>query len=566
MTQVTLIKNNLDNIDLELLPVKTQTILTEEDIYALIEASEYSGLYINKRNITQAIKKLSQTLHGLPENEVGEKITVQVMERRDAKISIAISNDDMVATAEVTAALGGENINAKAIINAAQAVGIKKGFIKENIILLTNKAATEPAGSSVKYEIARGTPAINGKDAKIKPLVESADDRILKPQKRQDGSDSVDMKNLGDIICVKENQAIAQKIPLTQGTAGFTVMGHIIEPTPGNDIDIQAGAGTIINPNNENILLSTRVGLPKLIENGMEVDNVYQIKNVDVGTGHINFKGSVIISGDVCEGMEVIASGDITIGGFVESATLESGGDITIGGGIIGKKQEVTEGNADTIAMSAHLKAKGNIHAKYCQYATIECENLTIVNQIMHCLIRVKQDVWVGSPLSANGTIIAGKIKAGAMVQAGVIGASSGVTTAISFTDTTDRYKSQQKEISHASELETENGKKIEAAIAQLKALPKQKAQPKVLNKLFAQYRINIEKIMSFQDQIEAIDLLIQDYMSTVQVIVTEKLYHGVLFTIGDNKHKTQREQGPSKISYQEEKITIAPYIKERKS
>eukprot|EP00487_Bulimina_marginata_P001846 TRINITY_DN14357_c0_g1_i1.p1 TRINITY_DN14357_c0_g1~~TRINITY_DN14357_c0_g1_i1.p1 ORF type:complete len:120 (-),score=24.25 TRINITY_DN14357_c0_g1_i1:191-511(-) len=86
------------------------------------------------------------------------------------------------------------------------------------------------------------------------------------------------MRDLGDIICVNIGDPIAQKVPLTQGKQGYTVTAIPLPPEPGNDVELVAGEGTNISAKNTNILVSEKVGLPKLINNGMEVDGVYKIK------------------------------------------------------------------------------------------------------------------------------------------------------------------------------------------------------------------------------------------------------------------------------------------------
>ncbi len=79
-----------------------------------------------------------------------------------------------------------------------------------------------------------------------------------------------------------------------------------------------------------------RDGLPRVVDNGATVDEVFTVKNVDLSTGHIIFKGSVVINGDVTEGMKVIAGGGRVYKGFVEGTLIEAGGDINVGGSIIG--------------------------------------------------------------------------------------------------------------------------------------------------------------------------------------------------------------------------------------
>ncbi len=322
MTKASFICNKKNNIDLVLEPIKGGDSISDLTIKELIAASDFKRLRISESNIKNAIAELNDVLKPLQDKQTGRTISYQILERVDAKIDITIETDEMGATAEITSAQGGKHLTAKAILNAAQEAGVKKGFSKEHLVQLAQLAAKEAPNSHVELQIASGKLAVNGKDAQIKPLVESAQTRILKPKKREDGS--VDMRDLGDIICVKVGDPLAKKVPLTQGEKGYTVTATPLSPEPGNDVELVVGEGTNLSPQNNNVLVSEKVGLPKLINNGMEVDEIYKIKNVTVATGNINFTGSVIIDGDVTEGMRVTASGDITVGGFVESATLES--------------------------------------------------------------------------------------------------------------------------------------------------------------------------------------------------------------------------------------------------
>lgn len=559
MTKASLEPNKKDNVDLLLQPIKDSTVITEATIHELITSSEYSDLYVDSGNIKNAIAELNSTLKPLQANKSGREIRYQILERRDAQITIEIDKDEMSAYAEISTALGGKNLTAKAILHSAQQAGVTKGFSKEELIKLAQHAAKEPAGSIVKGEIAHGKTPINGKDGKIKNLVESAQDRILKPKEREDGS--VDMRDLGDIICVKIGDPLAKKIPPTDGIKGFTVVGAPLEPVPGQDIELKPGEGTIISPKNNDVLVSTRVGLPRIIDNGMEVDEVYKIKNVDVSTGHIQFEGSVIIDGDVCEGMKVSASGDITIGGFVESAYLEAGGDITISSGIIGKKQEVEDVKISDITMSVNIKAKGNVFAKYCQYADIECNNLRIENQMMHSIINVEERLWLGTEEKANGKLIAGFISAGTTVHAGIIGATAGSTTIIHFKERLNKFNEKLAQLETLIAVESKKTNELKDGINKLKKLPKEKVNPDMLNKLVSTYKHHAGQMGELLNDKELLEEEINQYMCSVYIEANEKIYHGVQLYIGDFHERTKREYGPSRMRYKERKVFIDPIV-----
>lgn len=560
MTQCSLIANAKNNIDLKLVPVKGADKVTEATILELIAQSEYTKLKTNTANIKNAVAELNDTLKPLQDNQTGREITYQVLERVDATITVTIDDDEMGATAEVCTAQGGKHLSAKAILKAAQDAGVKKGFSKEDLVKLAHSAATEAPMSVVTLKIAYGKLAVNGRDAIIKPLVESAQARILRPKKREDGS--VDMRDLGDIICVKVGDPLAEKVPLTSGKEGYTVTATPLKPEPGNDVSLISGDGTTISPKNENVLVSQKVGLPKVIPNGMEVDEIYKIKDVNVASGNINFTGSVIIEGDVNEGMKVIASGDVTIGGFVESALIESGGDVTISGGIIGRKHDIEKTKITDVNMSVSVNAKGNIFAKYCQYAQINCgKDIRIENQLLHSIINVNGNLKIGTEDKANGTLIGGVTKAGTKVSAGIVGATAGSNTIISFEHKIEKFKDEMLDIESRLQIDKDKTNELKVASDKLKKLPKNKANADMLAKVISTYQFHANRMGEILSEKEQHESATQRYMESVSIEATEKLHHGVQLIVGDYNDRSRREYGPSKMNYKERKIHINPIV-----
>lgn len=560
MTQLNLIANAKNNIDLHLTPIKNGNEVTEATIIELIEKSEYSKLRCISVNIKNAVAELNDVLKPLQDNQTGREITYQVLERIDATISISIDDDEMGATAEITAAQGGKHLTAKAILEAAQTAGVKKGFSKEELVKLAQLAARGEPRSQITLQIATGKLPINGKDATIEPLVESAQSRILRPKKREDGS--VDMRDLGDIICVRVGEAIAKKVPPTAGKQGYTVTASPLLPEPGIDVPLVSGDGTAISPKNNNVLISQKVGLPKVIPNGMEVDEVYKIKDVSVASGNINFTGSVIIDGDVNEGMKVIASGDITIGGFVESAMIEAGGDITISGGIIGRKHDIEKTKITDVNMSVSVNAKGNLYAKYCQYAQISCgKDIRIENQLLHSQISVNGSLKVGTEEKSNGTLIGGYIKAGKFVTAGMVGATAGSNTIINFDHELIKLKEELQDIEARLKIDNDKTTELKTASNKLKKLPKTKQTSDMLTKVISTYQFHANRMGEILLEKEKNEITTQEYMESVYVEATEKLYHGVQMIVGDYNDRSRREYGPSKFIYKERKIHIEPLV-----
>lgn len=560
MSQLSLIVNVKNNIDLHITPIKGGNEVTEATINELIEKSEYSKLRVISTNIKNAVAELHDVLKPLQNNQIGREISYQVLERVDATIAISINDDEMGATAEITAAQGGKHLSAKAILEAAQAAGVKKGFSKEELVKLAQLAAKGDPQSQITLQIASGKLPINGKDAVVKPLVESAQSRILRPKKREDGS--VDMRDLGDIVCVRVGEAIAKKIPPTAGKQGYTVTATPLLPEPGIDVPLVSGDGTAISSKNKNVLVSRKVGLPKIIPNGMEVDEVYKVKNVSVASGNINFTGSVIIDGDVNEGMKVIATGDITIGGFVESAMIEAGGDVTISGGIIGRKHDIEKTKITDVNMSVSVNVKGNLYAKYCQYAQITCgKDIRIENQLLHSQIKVNGCLKVGTEDKSNGTLIGGFTRAGKFVTAGMVGATAGSNTIISFDNELIKLKEQLQDIESRLNFDNDKTNELKAASDKLKKLPKTQQVSEMLTKVISTYQFHANRMGEVLFEKEKNEKATQDYMESVYIEATEKLYHGVQMIVGDYNDRSRREYGPSRLIYKDRKIHIEPIV-----
>jgi uncharacterized protein (DUF342 family) len=260
--------------------------------------------------------------------------------------------------------------------------------------------------------------------------------------------------------------------------------------------------------------------------------------------------------------MKVIASGDITVGGFVESAIVESGGDVTISGGIIGRKQDVENTKITDFKMSVSIKAKGNIFAKYCQYAELTCSSdVRIENQLMHSLMDISGQLWVGGQEKANGKLIGGYIKAGSSIHAGIVGATAGSNTIVTFEKKINKIKEELLDVESRLKIDSDKTNELKHASNKLKSLPKDKANPELLTKVISTYRFHANRMGEILLEKEALEQTLQDYMTSVYVEATEKLYHGVELIVGDFNDRSRREYGPSRMIYKDRKIHIDPIV-----
>ena len=238
------------------------------------------------------------------------------------------------------------------------------------------------------------------------------------------------MRNLGTIICVQKGVELLRRMPPTEGRNGFTVLGDVIAAKPGEWIKFKSGESTVISDHDENLLISDITGMPKFKNQKMWVDDVLSCKDVNVGSGNIDYDGSVLVNGDVTENMVIVASGDVTVNGFVESATIHAGGDIIITQCAMGKADD------NGIEYSTSLTSKGSVHVQHGQSLEIHCKgDVTVGRQLAYSRIDCRGKVTVGNLDNPNGNIFACTIKCQGKVSAGTLGAASGSNLSIDFSD-----------------------------------------------------------------------------------------------------------------------------------
>ncbi|RUO29643.1 DUF342 domain-containing protein [Aliidiomarina soli] len=349
-----------------------------------------------------------------------------------ASITLQLSEDQMQAHAEVVAPQGGAALTMNQILKTLRAEGITAGIRRQAMEKLVLHSMNGEPGTSLTLLIARGRPPIDGDDARFEALTMDARERVLQPQE-VDGN-KVDMRDLGEIISVEPGTPLLRKISPTPGSPGFTVKGVATPPIPGKNRDLHAGNGTEVKPDDPMILVAARQGLPRLIDNAAHVDDVLTMRKVDATTGHVSYEGSVIVNGNVGPGMKVVAGGDVTVSGYVDSAIIEAGGNVTITKGVIGQQSEVhDEGHevSDVPEHSAQVTAKGSLWVSYSQYATLHGETGVIVDkQLTHCHVVSGGSICLGGEgKEARGKLIGGTVDAANHIYAGQIGAPAGTKT-----------------------------------------------------------------------------------------------------------------------------------------
>ncbi|WP_394131570.1 DUF342 domain-containing protein [Shewanella maritima] len=522
-------------VELRLVP-NTHGPISADQILELLQLPEFISLCPNQHGIDKAIKEVN-ALCGQDSGE--HELFFVIADRFDGHAEVVISDDKMQATLTLHSAYGGKDVALPDILKVLKANNVKMGLSKPKIFGLIKRLDILPPGEQASDVIAVGKLAENGQHAELTRKVSLARERLLKPQERDDGT--VDMRNLGSMITVKPNDVLMVKSPATEGVAGYNVHGDVLQQKPGKDKQLVPGTGTSLNPHNQNELIATEPGQPVETRTGMQVDDTLEIKEVNVRYGHVNFKGSVLIKGDVQEGMQVKATGDVTVMGFVDSASIEADGDIVVSKGIIGRQDKSGE-------LSTQIKAKGQICAQFVQYSNLEAEGeILVTKQLLHSHTQSKETINVCDPSNRRGDLVGGIAKANKGIRAVAFGATAGTKTVLYCAMEHSNLKAQLKELDESVRAMVVANLDIEARLRQLPPKTEWQNDPGMVEQVKMMFEQ--KKVMEKEKQKEELEQqLIQDevddYFNQYFIQANKHIYTNVEVHIGKATNRAQREHG----------------------
>ncbi|MBT0587232.1 DUF342 domain-containing protein [Alteromonas oceanisediminis] len=535
---------------LTLNPSQFNKAIESKAVLQFVRTSEYSHLYSSETEIKSATEKANHHF----KSKSSDVVSSNIGEKRNAEVEFTVSEDAMTALLRLTAPFGGAVPSTDAIQKMAESQGIVRGLGKRHIANALDKLSNTAPGEVIETVVAKGLPARDGVSSKLKPLVPNALERVLRPQ--ASGSSRVDMRNLGDVICVKANTPVLERLAPGKGRSGFTVKGKVLESKPGDWQPIKLGDGTAVSDSNENIVVATIAGMPKFKDLIMSVDDTFTCQGVNVGTGNINYDGAVLVNGDVTEKMVITATGDVTVNGFVESATIHAGGDIVITEGAMGKvNDEATE-------FSCNLQASGSVHVQHGQGIDITCGgNITIGRQLAYSKLDCKGDIIVGQIDNPMGNLFACDIISQKSIVAGTLGAVSGSHLTIDFSrgfeQLMERKEALDEMLKHLRKSNSKHKEKIDFIKAKL--IPKNlRGKVDDAIELFE----NESQMLNWLE-IKALEMKTakKAYTEDIKLIANKRIYSGVAAKLNNRNWRSEREYGRSKVSYDDHQWTCEPIV-----
>jgi uncharacterized protein (DUF342 family) len=338
----------------------------------------------------------------------GESFELVVGAAVDGAFDISIDAARINAYLSCTRPLGGAPVTVEDVIAEAG-----KEAIAVDLDLEAVEHALENGGDDVL--IARGKAPVAGVDGEFVNLIPSAKARIP----HVDARGLADYHDLGELLVVHAGDPLMRLIPATDGEPGLNLSGQAIPAKAGKKVAFgKKLEGTAFHPEDENWLFAAIDGSPVVRADGVSVDPIYTVVDVNLQTGNIDFPGAVNVTGGVKSGMIVKASGDIHVEGTVEGGILIAGGDIVVKGGIIGLIDRPGEASRHSTTT-----CKGSCGAYFAQNARIAAgDEILIRDSVMQSELSAGRQVIIGEQGSRHGHLIGGVTRATMLVKARVIG------------------------------------------------------------------------------------------------------------------------------------------------
>ncbi len=368
-------------------------------LHALLIQEGYGGCQLDEAAISNAANlcNVQQTPFGL-----------EVAQRIDAVLAVHVELDDMVATLNMTAARGGKPASVPDVLAVLAQAGVVFGIDEDAV------AQACQAGACSALVVARGSVAQDGHDASFEALVADSVDRA--PKLNEQGL--IDYREHGDIPVVAAGTPLMRRTPATPGVPGKTVKGQVLAALAGHDSSFAPKLdGAEISAADANLLVASVSGQPVRVTNGVMVEPILRIKEVNMATGNIHFDGTVHVAGEVIQGMKVQASGDIVVDGMVDGGQLDAGGNIQVAGGLIAH---------------AKLHAGGSVTARFAEGAQITAGTVIVIgDMVIDCDLHSLNQIIIGSNSPQRGRLVGGVTAAALLLRVPLLGSGKAGTTKV---------------------------------------------------------------------------------------------------------------------------------------
>lgn len=497
------------------LPIGDAQAVTDEEVLGSIrDGATYE---VNKANV----KKFVQDGTNGAYEEIGKFVQDNV---NDAVFTVEISTDEMTGSILATEPMkdGGE-ISADLIERQLKKHNVSVGISREKIEAFVDKPVY-----GIPYVVAEGIKPQDGHDAYIQYNFET-DRSKLKIKESENGQ--MNFKELNLVQNVVEGQPLAQKMLAERGKAGKTLFGRYLEAKNGKDIPIPLGKNVRLDTDGRTILASCN-GQVLLVGNKINVEPIMEVEGVNIKTGNITFLGTVIVKGNVDDGFNVKASGNVEVYGTVGASVIEADGDIVVSLGIMGRDE-------------GQIKCGKSLWAKFIQNAQVSvAENIIVSDGIINANVTCKKRIILQGKRAA---IIGGHLFATEEINAKNIGSNGGGSETIlevgydpEKKQRLDSLQQHQSELVHQLEELNLNITTLENQRQSLRTLSPEKEE--AYKELIAQKGEAKEESENIAAEIQEIQSYLSELKAIGKVSASGTVYPGVKIYIRDIKEEIRTE------------------------
>ena len=318
---------------------------------------------------------------------------------------VIISDDHMKAMLYLTPPADGQLYSVEEVSDFIRKNGVNSGIIFSAIEEIVRERLYY-----TELPVAEGREPVHGINGYYEFFFDQGKE-VKRPLIRSDGS--VDYQSMSVIHNVRKGDKLATYHPAVPGTHGMDVTGREFRAHVAKELPQIHGTGFEMSYDNLSYIAT--------IEGKVEYDNyklfvkdVYEFKgDLDLIVGKIDFRGDVIVHGNVCSGTTIRASKSITVEGSVEAAVLIADGDIILKKGMQGGKR-------------AKVMSGGSVYANFLEFTEVEAKENVEANIIMNCVIKAGKNIVVSGK---RGAVVGGNVYCVGALNTTFLGNGVGIKT-----------------------------------------------------------------------------------------------------------------------------------------
>ena len=302
------------------------------------------------------------------------------------------------------------------VLETVYAAGIKKDIVKTDVI----RQMVDEGIYGYKRLIAEGNPCKDGTDGYFEYFFHQKDKESGKPRILDDGS--VDYTSVNTVGTVSLDDLIAIYHPAVPGHFGFSVTGELLKPKPPKGLPVPQLTGCHYDEDTYSYYADID-GRVEATPTKIQVIGTLEVnRNINVAYGSIYFIGDVNIYGDVDSGVEITATGNVSISGTLQGSSVRAGENISVHGGILGDE-------------NTYITCGGDLESRFIQYANVSVGGTVSARSILDCEIHAGENVSVED---TNGVISGGTIYCCKKIEGQTIGNKRGVKTLVAVGKSSD--------------------------------------------------------------------------------------------------------------------------------